>query len=188
MAACIAIFNSFVFVSLPQEKALKYVDGTYSAELEILSLEYSDALSTEYNVRVLKIGEDKVNIKSYLVCEFDSEFSYGDRLVAVVESEAAEIKSSNLDKDILLYLCVDSSQPIMYSEQNEPAMFSFKWFGYKTKALRNYLCEYIDGIFGDDGALVKGMLINERSDISAFTKSQFRRSGTSHLLAGSTYK
>ena len=182
LMATVALFNSLIYISIPAEKAAQY-NGTYTAELEIISLEYSDSLSTEYNVRLLQMGKDKVNVKSYLVCDFESDFSYGDRLVAVVDSENLDVKSSKLDKDILLYLHVDSSQPIMYAEESEPNLLSFAWVRSKTKIMRRSLCEYIDGVFDGDGALVKGMLINERSDIQAFTKSQFRRAGASHLLA-----
>ena len=178
----VALFNSLIFISIPAEKAAQY-NGTYTAELEVISLEYSDSLSSEYNVRLLQMGEDKVNIKSYLVCDFESDFSYGDRLVAVVDSEELELKNSKLDKDILLYLHVDCSQPIMYAEENEPNMLSFAWLRSKTKIMRNSLCEYIDSIFDGDGSLVKGMLINEKSDIPTFTKAQFKRAGASHLLA-----
>ena len=183
LLAAVAALNSFAFITLPVQKALSF-QGRYTAELEIISLEYRSEHSSEYNARLLQADGEAVNIKTYLVCDFESDFSYGDRIIAIVDSEAVDIGNNNrIDKDILLYLSVDSSQPVMYSEQKAYDIFSFDWLRAQTKSLRSSLCEYVYEIFGEHGALVKGMLINEKSDISSFTKAQFRRAGVSHILA-----
>ncbi len=179
----LAIFNSFLFITLPSQKALAY-RGRYSAQVEILSLEYSDKGTYEYSARLLQAGDERVDIKAYLVCDFDTEFSYGDRIVAVVDSEAVEIGSNNgMDKDTLLLLEVDPSQPVLYAESESPNLFSFDWIRSLTRAMRASLCDYIDSLFGEDSALVKGMLIDERSGFSTYTKAQFNRSGTLHILS-----
>lgn len=183
LISCVSVLNSFVFITLPLKKALEH-QGRYSALIEVISLQYSDEDSSEYNARLLSADGAELNIKSYIVCNFNSDFLYGDRIAATVDSEAVETESNKrIDKDILLFLRVDDTQPIVYSEARSPNVFSVDALRAFTRSLRNNLCEYIDGLFGEDSGLVKGMLINEKSDISTYTKSQFNRSGASHLLA-----
>ncbi len=179
----LAVFNSFVFITISAQKALEY-QGRYAAQIEIISLEYSNEDSCEYNARLIQAEDERVDMKAYLVCDFDEAFSYGDRIVAVVDSEAVKIGSNKrIDKDILLFLEVDSSQPILYAEHESLDPLSFDWLRAQTRSMRRALCDYADSLFGDDSALVKGMLIDERSGFSTYTKSQFSRSGTSHILS-----
>ena len=84
-AAFSAVLHSFLFVSIPLEKAREY-NGEFSAELEIVSLEYSDDDSSEYTVRLLEAKGDTPDLKAYLVCDFKAELSCGDRIIAVVDS------------------------------------------------------------------------------------------------------
>lgn len=183
LAVTIAIFNSLMFISLPAQKSVDLI-GRYTAELEILSCEYQGENSSEYNVRVLQAEGEEYSVKAYLSCDASLDWKYGDRIIAVVDGESVDIKSlKQIDKDILLFLELDVTQPVMYAEHKPTNPFSIDALRYVTKSLRNSLCEYIDTVFGEDSPLVKGMLINEKSDISTFTKSQFRRAGASHLLA-----
>ncbi|MBP3369885.1 MAG: ComEC/Rec2 family competence protein [Clostridia bacterium] len=181
--ALIAMCHSLAFITLPVNKAMS-LDERFSAQIEIISLEYSNDSSREYNVKLIQAGDEKANLKAYLVCDFAADFEYGDRIIAVVESEAVEMGNNrSIDKDILLILKIDASQPVLYDTPENVNIFSVDWLRSQTRSLRATFCNYIDDLFGENGALVKGMLINEKSDIQSFTKAQFRRAGVSHLLA-----
>ena len=77
----------------------------------------------------------------------------------------------------------DDSQPVMYRASKDSDGFSPDAIFAAVSQIRKSFCSYIDEIFGEGAALVKGMLINDRSDISSYTRSQFSRAGVSHLLA-----
>ena len=78
----VAIFNSFAFISIPQSRAQKYIGDFEAAQVRILSLEYSDENSSEYLVRLERIGQDEPEIKAYLYCDFPSELDYGDKMIS----------------------------------------------------------------------------------------------------------
>ena len=177
-----AVAHSFLFVSIPAYKAKQY-KGEFAAELEIISLEYSDGESSEYTVRLTEAKGEAPNIKAYLVCDFPTDLNCGDRIIALVDSEDVEPKGYSIGKDILLMLSCDASQPILYAEAEEYPAFSIDGIKNKASELRAAFGRYVDGIFGDSSALVKGMLVNDKSGMSVYTKTQFSRAGAAHLLA-----
>lgn len=177
-----ATLHSTLFVSIPAEKAQKYV-GKFSAELEILSLEYSSAGATEYNARLLRTAEDEPNIKVYLICEFHAELSAGDRVIALVDATSTGAKRYSIDRDALLVLHVDDTQPILYAEAEKSFFLSLDGVRAASEGIREGFGAYVDSLFGEDAPLVKGMLVNDKSDMSTYTKAQFSRSGAAHILA-----
>ena len=185
-AAFSAVLHSFLFVSIPLEKAREY-NGEFSAELEIISLEYSDDDSSEYTVRLLEAKGDTPDLKAYLVCDFKAELSCGDRIIAVVDSDEVSPKGYSIDKDVMLMLRADASQPILYAKAEQYPLFSLDGLKNKANELQEAFGGYVDSIFGEDSALVKGMLVNDKSDMSAYTKAQFSRSGAVHLLSVSGF-
>ena len=177
----VAILNSYLFISIPEEKAIEYV-GEDSVELEILSQEGSYKNSSEYIVKIKQIGEDSVNIRAYLNCDFASDFSFGDRVIAFATIREFKHYSAK-DGSILLSLTVDETNPVFYKNDVD-SYFSLDGIRAAFGGIRNGFVNYIDSLFeGEDAGLVKGMLINEKSGLSFKTISEFRRAGVSHLLA-----
>lgn len=181
-AIFLSVSSSFVFVSIPQKRA-EELPERFEGEVRVVSKEYGSESGSEYYVRLIEANGEKIDIKSYLVCAFDSDFSVGDKLMLTLDSEIADKGYGAFDRDTVLYLEADTSEKILFDRADDYGVFSLDAFRVFTRGVRQSLCEYIDGVFGADSALVKGMLINDRSDLSEHTRAQFSRAGASHLLA-----
>lgn len=180
----IALVNSFFFVRLPLNDVEKYVGKTHPAEMKIISCQHSSEDSSEYLVRVEQIGDETLDVKAYVYCDFPSELSFGNKMLAVVTVCGEGVGSSGQSSDTLLSLTVDSSQLIMYSEGESGKYFSIDGIVAFSHSVRKAFGEHVDKLFGKEiSALVKGFLINDKSDIPQTVKSDFKRSGTLHLLA-----
>ena len=178
----VAAFNSFVFISVPQSRAENYISDSVQARVRILSCEYSDQTSSEYLVRIEKIDEDEPDIKAYLYCDFPSELDYGDKMISTFKiSQASDYV--NKQGDILLTLSINEDAPVYYKEAESVNYFSADGIMHICRTVREAFGEYVDSIFGESSALVKGFLIDDRSDIPLYVQSDFKRSGTTHLLA-----
>lgn len=178
----VASFNSFMFISLPQSRADNYISDSAQARVRILSCEYSDQTSSEYLVRIEKINEDEPDIKAYLYCDFPSELDYGDKMIATFKiSKPSDYV--NKQGDILLTLSINEDAPVYYKESETVNYFSADGIMHICRTVREAFAQYVDSIFGESSALVKGFLIDDRSDISLCEQSKFKRSGTTHLLA-----
>lgn len=178
-----AMFNSLFFVTLPQYRAAEYTGDNVPAQIVILSREYADGENSEYLVRVEQIGDAELNIKSYLFCDFPSELDYGDRMICSFDiDEPVGYESDH--KDILLVLNTAEDAPVYYKTAEDVSYFSFDGIMRLCQSLRNAFSDYVDGIYGEAVApLVKGFLVNDTEDIPASVQTDFKRSGTTHLLA-----
>ena len=181
----VGFFNSFVFISLPQAKAQSKI-GTDAVEMKIISTEYSTENGAEYLVKIKQIGEERTNIKAYFSLDFASELSYGDRVITLAEIEA--LGNANQDSGVFLRLAPADGAEIYHKSADTNAYFSLDGIVALFKNVRSGFIEYINSLFGDkDGAFLRGMLINDTSDIPSKTMSDFRRSGVSHILSVSGF-
>ena len=180
--AFVAIFNSFFFITLPQSKAKSYVSEASVAQVRVISCERADENHSEYIARIEKIGNKNVNIKSYIYCDFNPELDYGDKMVGTFNvSEPSGYESEQ--KDILLVLDAVGDYPILYKNTTNANYFSLDGVIRICQSIRNVFKAYVDSIFGEASALVKGFLIDDREDISIAVQNDFKRTGTTHLLA-----
>ena len=177
-----AMLSSFLFITIPQTKALSYTADCTAAQIKVLSCEYSDDKSSEYVARIERIGEEPLNIKAYLYCDFYSELDYGDRMIGSFRIEEPTGHESD-QKDILLVLDAIKDEPIFYKRADSESFFSVDGIMRICQHIRKLFGNYTDGIFGDASALVKGFLVDDRSDIPTHVQTDFKRSGTTHLLA-----
>ncbi len=178
-----SLINSFAFVTIPTQRAQGYIGSTTALRVEIIGVEEISEESSEYTVRVKQIGDEKLNIKATLHCDFYSSLSYGDTALVVSEI-GAPLYRDNSNRDKLLWLTVKDGNSALHKEAESANYFSADGIKYISRNMRNAFGEYVDEIFGEEnGALVRGFLINDTSQISSAIKSDFRRSGTSHLLA-----
>ena len=177
-----AMLSSFLFITLPQSKALSYINDSTAAQIKIVSREYTDGKSSEYVVRIERIGEEALNIKAYLYCDFTSELDYGDKIIG--NFRISQPTGHECDqKDILLVLDAINDKPIFYKHTDNKSFFSFDGAMRICQHIRELFSNYVDGIFGQASGLVKGFLVDDRSDIPTHIQTDFKRSGTTHLLA-----
>lgn len=181
LALCgLALLNSFLFISLPRYRSAEYA-GSSIVRMKVLSLEYESSDSCEYLVRVEQIGDEADNIKGYLSCDFYADLTYGDVVVANAEIEPIDYSAK---EDVHLWLTVASPEFAVYQKGGEADAFSFDLILEMCNKMRSAFGEYTDALFGEEvGGFVKGLMINDRSDLSYETVADFRRSGTSHILA-----
>ena len=80
----LGVFHIYAWIDRPYEEALART-GSRTVELQVISHEYSTEYSSQYLVELTKIGEDRVSIRSYMVCGFVSDLQAGDEIYARVE-------------------------------------------------------------------------------------------------------
>jgi hypothetical protein len=156
----------------------------HSAQIRIISCEHSDLESSEYTVRIERIGEESVNIKAYLYCDFASELNYGDKMISTFYVDTPSAYDGS-DRDILLTLNANGEYPVYYKNVGNADRFSIDGIRDICGQIRRGFLSYVDGVFGnDDGALVKAFLINDTalSTASRYSlKFTFALQGVKHL-------
>ena len=179
----LALFNSFVFITLPKTIASAYIGEDIPAKVRIISCERNDNTTSEYLVRIEQIGDNDLNIKGYLYCDFSTELDYGDRVICSFDIEES-IGSESSHKDVLLVLNNVDEAPVYYNKAESPSYFSFDGIVRMCKGIRQSFIDHVDRVYGKEVApIVKGFLINETEDIHSSVEMDFKRSGTTHLLA-----
>ena len=179
----VSMINSFVFITVPTREASEYIGKTKAVKVEIIEVEQISNTSSEYTVRIKQIDDKNLNIKADLHCSFNTDLDYGDVLLAVADIKEPTVINKD-DKDKLLSLAVSGDTPALYKEETEPSYFSIDGVKYIFGEARRSFGEYVNNLFGKEkGALIRGFLINDTSDISSAVELDSRRSGTSHLLA-----
>ncbi len=179
--AFVGVANSFLFISLPQEKAARY-EGMHALVARIDAVEYQGESSSKYNVSIMQIDDEALSIRASLDFDFPTELSVGDTVAAPAEIAINEYYGGS-DKSLLLAVSVEDSEHTVY-RTSEGAV------GIKqaVNAVRSSFIDYIESIFSyEDAALLKGFLISDKSDISPKIINDFRRSGVSHLLSVSGF-
>ena len=180
---CIAFLNSYFFISVPREKAEAYINSRDTVKLTVISKEAAGESSSEYTVRITNIGRDRVNIKSRFYCDNKSELSCGNEVIALCDIFDFD-KSIGVERDILLSAYADGEVPMLVNREAEINYFSADGLAVLCDSIRGAFGNYVESLFGkQDGALVKGFLVNNTSDIPFSVHSDFKRSGTLHLLA-----
>ena len=175
LAVSVSAFSSYFFITRELDKAKSFV-GKNTVLVKIISQSYDD----EYDVRILRVGNTEVDIKANLYLESDESFEYGDELIM-----NAKIYESKDSRDISRLLSVSSldDSDVYVNRAEMRNYFSYDGIMSLCHSLQNKFSVHVDKVFGDHGALAKGLLVNDTSDIDRKTETDFKRSGTSHILA-----
>lgn len=183
LSVLLATLSSLVFISLPSSKAERY-RGRYIAELEIISQTHSTEYSSEYTARLREAGGEATRLKVYLICDFPSELSPKDRIIATVDSNTASgTYLADMPDDCLLVLSTDGDEGVLYRKADATAALSLDGLREIANKMQNAVSSYVDDIFGEDAPLVKGMLLNDKSGLTSDVRAQFSSAGAAHLLA-----
>lgn len=179
MFVCLSVvlssFSSYLFISRAISKAETLV-GKNTVLVKIVS----QGGYGEYNVRLLRVGEKEVDIKSELTLDAEEKLEYGDRLIMNAD---VELSNNKQDRSILLDVIYDGNSQIYIDKAEIKNYFSYDGVMSLCHSLQDKFSIHVDKTFGDHSALAKGLLVNDTSDIDAKTKTDFKRSGTSHILA-----
>ena len=175
LAVSVSAVSSYFFVTRKINEA-KSLIGTNTVLVKIVSREYDD----KYSVRLLRAGDREVDIKASLYINSEERFEYGDEVI--VNAKIYESMYSS-DKSRLLTLSSLGDSEIYVNKAEIKNYFSYDGLMSISQALRDKFSAHVDKVFGDYGGLAKGLLVNDKSDIDQGTENDFKRSGSSHILA-----
>ena len=175
LAIAISAFSSYMFISRAEKEADSLL-GKNTVLVKIIHPTKED----EYNVRLLRVGDKDVDISAEIAIKDVQKLEYGDNVIVngMIDRATDVYEPSKL---IRVTACVD--EPMFFSKEENKNYFSADGIIALSYSMREGFGAYIDGIFGESGAIVRGLLINDKADIDGETKLAFNRSGTSHILA-----
>ena len=175
LAIAISAFSSYMFISRAEKEADSLL-GKNTVLVKIIHPIKED----EYNVRLLRVGDKDVDISAEIAIKDVQRLEYGDNVIVngMIDRATDVYEPSKL---IRVTACVD--EPMFFSKEENKNYFSVDGIIALSYSMREGFGAYIDGIFGGSGAIVRGLLINDKADIDGETKLAFKRSGTSHILA-----
>ncbi len=190
-----AFFHLYLRVDRREEMALDYT-GKRTVECQILSENSAREGRSEYVAELLQIGEDRVRIRTYLICGFSAELHAGDRIQGYVELMPPDEETYGIcadervrDENILLTaVCHDGEDGVILhcaEEQNTwSLLFEPNGLRLVGDRMRASTGELFTRAFGDEIApLARSFFAGDKSELDARTVRDFRRTGTSHLLA-----
>lgn len=174
-SVALSAFSSYFFVSLPQNKAEDLL-GQDTVLVKIVA----KSGDGRYETRLLRVGDEDVNVKSELFFESEETFKYGDELILNAE---ISIANDHSDRSKLISLDIIDGSEVYFNKAETANYFSRDGIMSLCYSLQSKFSSHVDRVFGDYGALAKGLLVNDTSDIDVKTNTNFNRSGTSHILA-----
>ena len=175
LAVSVSAFSSYFVISRALDNA-SLLTGNQTVLLKIISP--SD--ENEYDVRILRVGDKEVDVKGELYYKTNEEFEYGDRLIM---NAYIYMSTDASDCSKLLSLSKLDDSEVYLNKAEIKNYFSYDGIMALCHSLQDKFSDHVDKTFGEYGALAKGLLVNDTRDIDAKTKTDFKRSGTSHILA-----
>ena len=174
-AISLSAFSSYFVISRAQSRA-ETLRGQNTVLVRIVSQNDEE----KYGVRLLRVGDENVNIKAELNFETKENLEYGDELIMNADiDEASDIR----DRSKLISLAHIEESEVYIKRAEAKNYFSVDGILALCYSLQDNFSNHVDTVFGEHAALAKGLLINDTSDIDRKTNTDFKRSGTSHILA-----
>ena len=181
ISAMLAPLSHLTFVDLRREAALEFVGERY-VSFVVISEKYDGEYSSEYLVKTESIDKQGEAYKCLVICAFPDAFEVGDKIYAKAElyPSGEELLGYNRyasDGEYLQGVIQNDTDYAVISKGNNNLSIAIR-------SIRNAFSEYLERIFGtEDAGLAEGFLLGDKSDLSPIALRDFKRSGTSHLLA-----
>ncbi|MBQ9086179.1 MAG: ComEC/Rec2 family competence protein [Clostridia bacterium] len=180
----VAMLNIFLSVDLPQRRAAE-LEGERRILAEIL-----DERESGYRVKLLETDGEKCSGKGILYCDFDEELRVGDRVLSFADLRpVADLSETRAEEGIVFSIYIEQEdQPLVQRLSEERSV----WELLKSNTGRRILASRVqDGIYGiltrelgdRVGYLSGAFLLGDTAELSDEIVRDFRRSGTSHLMA-----
>lgn len=195
LSMAFAFLHAYTRMDRRMEEALSYT-GKRTVECQILSVSHTDSHRTECEAALLQIGEERTNLRVYLICGFSAELHAGDRMVARVEliepyEEAYGVcpREQIGDTRVLLgaVLHEEGDARLLRCMENDSI---FRLLGEEngvvlaSDRLRETMAEVFDRLLGKEiSPLARSFFIGDKEALSPRVERDFRRTGTTHLLA-----
>lgn len=161
---------------------LEHTESPVLLEGEILEKNFSASYLSTYTVKIKRLDEKDCSFKAILEFDAEPELAAGDlvRAVALLYPFEESIngyhaRRVNLSNGILI--CADVSEcTLLENRRNSPV--------YTFDILREKIAARIDSAYSQNtAALLKALMIGDRSDLDDSIIRDFRRLGISHILA-----
>ena len=194
-AIALAFLHMYVRIDRREEKALKYT-GYRTVECQVLSKVWEGSGHSEYIAELLCVSDDDVRIRTYLICGFWGDLHEGDRFVARVELLETDqltygiraderVNDSRVLLTTVLYDENDGTLTFCGKDRNAISLLSQpNGIELLSDRMQQMTANLFDRLLGEEiSPLARSFFIGDKSDLSARTVRDFRRTGTSHLLA-----
>ena len=175
IAVSVSALSSYFVISRAEDEANSLL-GENTVWVRVINENYDG----EYDVRLLRVGDKYVNIKAELSFDGVDELDFGDELIF---NAAIERASDNSERSKLISLAVTEEDRVFIKKSENISYFSVDGISALCHGMQEAFSNHVDSVFGDHSAIAKGLLVNNTEDIDARTKTAFKRSGTSHILA-----
>lgn len=180
--AALALLQSHVAVERKLDVILSFGDEAQRCQVEILEKEVSKSYLSVYLVKLTTVDDTHLNTRAEVSFPFYTDFSVGDCLESdfslQVTTNDPENASYRLSNGILVEL-ESVSEEITVTDHRAPDLLT-----EGLAALKNSLSEFLSmQVGGEEGNLVSSLLLGKRELLEPATKRDFRRTGTTHLLA-----
>ena len=195
LSVAFAFFHMYFRIDRRGAMALDYT-GKRTVECQILSEEAVSKGRSEYVVELRQIGEDRVRIRTYLICGFSADLHAGDRIAAYVELMATDEETYGIradervrDENILLTaVCHDYEDgALLHCAEGQSAwelLLETNGVRLVGDRMRIAVGALFTRAFGKEIApLARSFFAGDKSALGDRTVRDFRRTGTSHLLA-----
>ncbi len=195
LSVSFAFFHMYLCIDRREAVALDYT-GKRTVECQILSENAVREGRSEYVAELWQIGEDRVRIRTYLICGFSADLHAGDRIAAHVELMPTDEETYGIradervrDENILLTaVCHDSEDgALLHCAEGQNAwelLFEKNGIRLVGDRMRVSVGELFTRAFGKEIApLARSFFAGDKSALDDRTVRDFRRTGTSHLLA-----
>ena len=195
LSVSFALMHAYVGIDRRKEEALEYT-GKRTVECQVLALSYVDSWHAEYEAELLQIGEDEVRIRTYLICGFPAELHAGDRVLARVDliepdEQAYGVCSATRTRDSRILLStvlhdVGDGEILQCAEASSVWSLLAEPNGIElvSDRMRIATASLFDRTLGKESSpLARSFFFGDKSDLSPHVVRDFRRTGTSHLLA-----
>ncbi len=180
IAAILAPLSHYFLDDAKRDSALSYVGERY-VSFTVIEEKYEGSYSSEYLVITEGIDGEAKRLRCTMACAFPDAFDVGDKIYAKADIRPCgeEILGYARYADAGEYVqgaVYERSHFAVISKGNENAEI-------KINKIKLAFSRHMDRIFGEGSELAKGFLLGDTEDLSVEILRDFRRSGTSHLLA-----
>jgi competence protein ComEC len=184
-AALLGLLASFLYFDVYYMSAQELCGLECEIEGVVLERRYTSPYSSGYGVRVERIDGKRTNYKAILDCEFVSDLQPGYEFSARALPEALGYLSySTSDKraqisDGFIIRCIvpaDTDLEIV----DEDRFVLRVWLGRLNRRVTSLITSAVGG---EEGRLAAAMSLGRRDLLSERTLRDFRRTGSSHMLA-----
>ena len=168
-----------------EERLTEKISSSVSAELEVLEVNHTNSFSAELLCRTESINGEKQSSIVVVSLAYASPFYVGDCIEG--RFTVQPLTFDNYYEGQAHQYRAEGAEVILVSENAKVISLLGNERGRLSKKLadlrESFAFEIRERVDGEAGELLVAMLLGERSGLSAFTVTNFRRVGVSHILA-----